>query len=520
MPETIFLSGGNLTVLDTSSISESSNVDKKTILVSVLGVENANKVLIDLAEGKKYCSTLINKPIVAYLKFDKSGQPNDFGGHELKKKYNADKELVYYFATTPIGTHTDARVEKREIKGYGKVDCIVADIELWASRFPEYYDVAEKLIEEGSLSTSWEIDTKKYEFANGIKKLIDFEFIGNAFLGSTVTPAVSGAGVITSEVDVKLREAIRKDLLVASVEREDCVLENEKEVEIVVEDVVVDNAETVVNEPEVVEPVVEATLEEPVATVSETEPESTVVASLTPYDIYNELYNLFSEEVFSSFGFDNINKWGLDLFVLYPEEHTIIYRVYGEDKQSIMLKIVYAINADVVSIVSMNKVEMTFVDVAEIEENKNKVTELSGKLVEVNTELENTKTTIAELSGFKEIYDKAQADLAEVEKQKSIDSMKEKYVATKMIAESEFEEVEELKIALSELDENKLKMIVADRILDGRKPDVSEVTKPDTKEEVKREVKEKLNISNFSGFKSDSFDKKDGSSVNKFIYGY
>lgn len=542
MPERLFISSGNLTVLETSELSESGNTARKTLLVSVLDHDNLNGVLIGAKEGRKYHNTLVNKPIQAYLIYDEDGRPADFGGHELREKLDADGNRMYYFATQSIGTHVRTWIENRYMPEYGgNVDCILAEVELWTSRYPEYYAVAEKLLEDGKLSSSWEIDTQRYEYVRGKKKLLEFEFIGNALLGSEITPAVTGAGVMASEVDVMLRKAMEKDILTSEaltkIEKGDCGLENEDKVVDIVEDVVeqaqaVEDApvaeETpVVEETVVSEDVVEETVEEVVATEEEpekveeasdeseeTEPEEPIVASLSMFDIHKKVYEALSsdEDKMKEIGVEY--AWQLDAFVHYPLESRAIYTIgWGAetDKESIMVEIAYTVENDVVTISSVKKVEMVFVDVAEITASKEKIAELSEKLVELNTELSEKDASLVELSSYKSELDKIKEAEKEAKRLADISEMKSKYLATKMISEEEFETDETISLALAELDEQKLKLIIADRIVEGKKPAVSskKVEVAETEE-----PEQKTDISSYIGFKRNA----DGNSISNFIY--
>lgn len=531
MSERLFLSSGNLTVLDTSSLSESGNTARKTLLVSVLDHENLNGVLIGAKEGKKYHSTLVNKPIQAYLKYDEDGRPADFGGHELREKLDADGNRMYYFATQSIGTHIKTWIENRYIEEYGgNVDCILAEVELWTSRYPEYYAVAEKLLEEGKLSSSWEIDTHKYEYVGGKKRLIEFEFIGNVFLGSDVTPAVSGAGVMTSEVDKVLREAIERDIMVASTEvkKGDCSLENEEKVvvaeeEVVVEETVVVEEDTVLADGEVVEDTVESVVSEEVPveetvasdesveeTVTEQAPDT---ASLTMYDINKRLYIALgnSGDRLHEIGIED--AWELNSFTHYPLESRAIYSLYwSANKESNMIEVSYEVVDDELTITNIKKVEMVFVDVAELNATKEKVTELSEKLIEMNNELSAKEASLVELSEYKAKIDEIEKAEKEAKKLADMAELKNKYLATKMIAEEEFEKDETISVALAELDENKLKLIIAERIIEGRKPAMQKnELEVSSKEE---DEGERLDISSYIGYKRNP----SGDSITSFIY--
>ena len=165
-------------------VREYENHKIATFLISVLDEYNYNGVLIEKAEGEKYHKTIIGMPILAYLEYDKDGKPVDFGGHELRAKLDDNGNIIYYFATTGIGSVIDAWIENREVDGYeGKKDVILIKAKLWTSRYPEYFKVLDELWDEGNVDSSWEIAVDKSEKTSKGKILKVFEFIGNTILG-------------------------------------------------------------------------------------------------------------------------------------------------------------------------------------------------------------------------------------------------------------------------------------------------------------------------------------------------
>lgn len=358
---------------------------------------------------------------------------------------------------------------------------------------------------------------------------MEFEFIGNAFLGSDITPAVNGAGIIASEVDKMLRTAIEKDIMVSEsltrIEKGDCSLENEDKVVVTSENevendtVVVENETEVVAEPVVEEPVVVA--EEPVAepetivepeVVPEPEPE---IASLTMYDIQKNVFKALmnSEEMLIEFGIDSV--WEIDAFINYPLEGRAIFSMYYADKQSVMIEVSYTVENDIVTIAGAKKVEMVFVDVAEInslKEKEVKVVELSEKLVELSNEIADKDASLTELSSYKAELDEIKRAEMEAKKLADIAELKNKYLATQMISEEEFETDEIISLALSELDEQKLKLVIADRIVEGKRPIAS--SKKVEVAEAKVDEELRTDISSYVGFKRTAT----GNSISDFIH--
>lgn len=178
-------------------VSEQKNHKIATFLISVLDEYNENNVLIEKSDGEKHHKSIIGMPVLAYLEYSRDGKPSDFGGHELRSKIDDDGNISYYFATIGIGSVLDSWIEKREVAGYeGLKDVILVKTKLWTSRYPEYFDVLDKLWQEGNVDSSWEISVDKSERTPRGKKLQEFEFIGNTILGREVLGAVKSAGML------------------------------------------------------------------------------------------------------------------------------------------------------------------------------------------------------------------------------------------------------------------------------------------------------------------------------------
>ena len=208
-------------------VSEYENYKIATFLISVLDEYNANGVLIEKAEGEKYHKTIIGYPILAYLEYNKDGKPTDFGGHELRAKLDDNGDIMYYFATTGIGSVIDSWIETREVEGYeGEKDVILIKAKLWTSRYPEYFKVLDELWEENNVATSWEISVEESKKTSKGKILKVFEFIGNTILGRDVLGAVKSAGMLEiaekgTNANIKLTEAFAKDIKYKDKKEED-----------------------------------------------------------------------------------------------------------------------------------------------------------------------------------------------------------------------------------------------------------------------------------------------------------
>lgn len=399
-------------------ISEFANHKEATFLISVLDEYNDNGVLIEKANGEKYHETIIGYPILAFLKYDAKGKPNDFGGHELRKKYNSEtKEIDYYFATHPIGSVTESWIESREVDGYeGEKDVILIKTKLWKSRFPEYFKVFDKLWDSGELSSSWEISTSKSKKTSKGKILEQFEFIGNAVLGSNVTGAVKGAGVLevasNDQFNFDLSNAFLKD-----IQNEEITSSNEG-----------GNEMTKENEKD--------------------------LSALTENDVYKKVRQA-------------INKVDSEKYYyvsrIYPYEYKAIAHEWDRATEEDHVEFTYTVNSDdTVSITGQRDVKMKFISVEEVD---TQVSELQTKLSDAEKEIaeagtlvsqiskqkEDLETKVAELEPFKAKVEELEAAELEKELASKKDELKTFALEDELIEVSELDEDETLKTIFSEL---------------------------------------------------------------------
>lgn len=388
-------------------VSEFPNHKEVTFLISVLGEYNANNVLIEEDEGEKYHSTIVGYPILAHLKYDKNGKPDDFGGHELRAKYNSKtKKVEYYFATFPIGSVTDSWVEERDVEGYtGKKKVIMIKSKLWKSRFPEYFKVFDKLWEKGGISSSWEISSSDVEKTNKGKILKAFEFIGNCLLGSTVQGAVKGAGVLEvaseDENNYELSNALLNDIM--NSKHNGISIPNSTN-----EDLVVDNVDFSNNEGGN-----ELDKDEQVKT-----------SAVTHEDLWTKVRRAINNT--------NSDKYYY-VSIIYPYTFEAYGYNWDRASQEDFVKFNFTVNSDdTVSITSQEDVKMKFVPVSEID---SQVAELQGKideaekqiaeagklLTEATKEKETLESQIAELTPFKEKVEQ----LEQAEKERVLAEKKE-----------------------------------------------------------------------------------------------
>ncbi|WP_127566568.1 coiled-coil domain-containing protein [Paenibacillus xylaniclasticus] len=378
-------------------ISEYPNHKEATFLISVLGEYNANGVLIEEAEGEKYHDTIVGYPIVAYLKYDKNGKPEDFGGHELRTKYNKEtKKVDYYFATFPIGSVTKSWIEEREVEGYiGTKKCILIKSKLWKSRFPEYFKVFDKLWENGGIDSSWEISSSEVKKTGKGKILKSFEFIGNCLLGTKTQGAVKGAGVLevasNDETNYELSNAFLSDIKNTQQGKKDMLSLSSSTGNSSIED---DKEDTN-----------DADLFNEKGGNTKLGNEDKLTSSLTENDVYRKVRKAINNS--------SVEKYYY-LAMIYPYEYRAIAYDWNREKESDFVEFSYTVNSDdTVSITGQKDVEMIFKpkasiegEVAELqaklEEAEKQIAEAGKLLTDATKEKESLQSQITELIPFKE----------------------------------------------------------------------------------------------------------------------
>ena len=451
-------------------------------LISVLGEKDENNRIIPEESGEKYYKTIIGYPMVARLLTDMFGNPVDFSDHCISKRKDANGNITYRYNTMPIGSITDSEIQEMEINGETK-KCIVISSKLWSDRFPEYFQVLDKLWEDGNVSSSWELDVSNYEFdENKTKILKDFEFVGNCILGSKVQGAVTGAGML-EYASVENQEEDEKTVEQASSEVS-TEAENAEKTEKVEE---TKKEESSVSEDEKPEQKEESAKEDPAKEESvkteETESEKEQ-ASLTSHDIERQLEELC---------YDDYDKYGYVSY-LFPEEHYALCRTYRMNTLTFN-KVNYSVTNDKVSIDSVEPVNL----VVEVKDINTVVAQKDDTIVALNTENLSLKEQVASLQ-------KDSEELATIKKEKAEAELKTKqaeiasYVESSNMFSAEELESEEVKLAIASVDYPAIKSMIADKVVAEKKEMAQK--------EKEIEVSEKLNLesaSTGSGFDIKSF---------------
>lgn len=420
----------------------------------------------DTAEEK--AQTLKNMPVVAKYTTDAMGKPT-FKGHEV----SIDRNGEVVFGTTPIGVHTDVWIAEDQVEvtdGTTKtLPCLFAKQRIW-SRNKNAVAAIQRLYSENNLHNSWEISVSQYVFENGVKRLTDYAFEGNAFIG--VAPAYGNSAQVLS---VASRES---ELLVAEALSQD-MLENDStgnEVQIM-DEIINETAETV--EEVIAEIVEEAPVVEEVAEVEETvevitpEPEQ---AELTMRDLRRKIEDAL---------YMTVRKY-LDVGFIFPESHTCWAHDW-EDKETDMYEFSYTVNEDEVIVFDIQRVTL-LVSPRNINSSFD---EKNAALVDANAKINELSAQVEALAPYKEAAEKAELEAAEAKRNAEIAELR-LYAESAGVLTKEELESEAIASLINDLKTLEVKALIADRIVEKSKR-----TKPEVA--TAKQPKPRLDISNTTG---------------------
>lgn len=453
--------------------------------------ENLNNVMLPYKgvedDAKRMASTLVNMPLQA--KYKKVKGLDDFGGHEL----SIDKDGNAVWGTTSIGTHTSAWISEPEdvitVTGEKKkLPCLYATARVW-KRNPNVISAIKRLFaSEGGLNSSWEISTNAYEYSHGIKKLTDYEFLGNTCLGSQVTPAYSGTSKtvsISSEIidsELMIAEALALDMNsktnafeindnykkeVNILDKDNITLSSE-----VTEEVTISEGNTETEKPieevsesveknEIPESETSEIKEENNETTSETSEENpkTEVSALTERDLRRRIAIACDNKI-------GDNSWCYIAF-WFPEDKVVWCEYGGRKSQLDFMKYTYEVNGEDVTVSDGEKVTLT-VEPTKINEVVSEyekiIAEKDELIVNASSEIAELKTQNTELSQYKEKFTRIEQEKAEAELAQKKEELIVSVVKSGQVTREEIEKSDELQGYVNTLDKKSLMALVGERL--------------------------------------------------------
>ena len=460
-------------------LSENSNPDSyiAKFIICDFG-RNKNGVALDRNTIENWMSTLKNKPLVGKIKMRYDGE-YDFTGHNVREVEKVDENGNKYreveFDTEAFGTFFDVAIETINDKEY-----IVASCEIW-KRFTKACEIIVNRIQEGSLSTSWEISVEKSTqgIIDGLMtKIIQAgRFIGHCLLGKNVSPAYDSSGLLeiaSTNYDMEFAEALSQDILSQGLDKENEAKE---------ENNLQSNIETQVAEENVEETVVETPVAETTESSTETEvtenKDETEVSQLTEYDLRKKICEACRAK---------LDKWCWISFH-FPVEKEVWLEVDGRESELDFVRMTYTVENDTITVSDPENVKLT-VSIAEV---NTKIAELEAEvstkdeaIIKSGEEIARLKTEISELSPFKEKFEKAEQERIENELKEKKETIISSITKSGLITREEIEASEELKGYVENLDEKSLKAVLADRYIASLSENNTEVS--ETKTEVETET--------------------------------
>ena len=476
-------------------LSENSNPDSyiAKFIICDFG-RNKNGVALDRNTIENWMSTLKNKPLVGKIKMRYDGE-YDFTGHNVREVEKVDENGNKYreveFDTEAFGTFFDVAIETINDKEY-----IVASCEIW-KRFTKACEIIVNRIQEGSLSTSWEISVEKSTqgIIDGLMtKIIQAgRFIGHCLLGKNVSPAYDSSGLLeiaSTNYDMEFAEALSQDILSQGLD-----IKNEAKEENNLQS----NIETQVAEENVEETVVETPVAETTESSTETEvtenKDETEVSQLTEYDLRKKICEACRAK---------LDKWCWISFH-FPVEKEVWLEVDGRESELDFVRMTYTVENDTITVSDPEEVKLT-VSIADV---NTKIAELEADvstkdeaIIKSGEEIARLKTEISELSPFKEKFEKAEQERIENELKEKKDNLVSSITKSGLITKDEIEASEELKGYVDNLDEKSLKAILADRYIASLSENNTEVS------ETKTEVETETASTNLDGLEDEQLDVK------------
>ena len=476
-------------------LSENSNPDSyiAKFIICDFG-RNKNGVALDRNTIENWMSTLKNKPLVGKIKMRYDGE-YDFTGHNVREVEKVDENGNKYreveFDTEAFGTFFDVAIETINDKEY-----IVASCEIW-KRFTKACEIIVNRIQEGSLSTSWEISVEKSTqgIIDGLMtKIIQAgRFIGHCLLGKNVSPAYDSSGLLeiaSTNYDMEFAEALSQDILSQGLD-----IKNEAKEENNLQS----NIETQVAEENVEETVVETPVAETTESSTETEvtenKDETEVSQLTEYDLRKKICEACRAK---------LDKWCWISFH-FPVEKEVWLEVDGRESELDFVRMTYTVENDTITVSDPEEVKLT-VSIADV---NTKIAELEAEvstkdeaIIKSGEEIARLKTEMSELSPFKEKFEKAEQERIENELKEKKETIISSITKSGLITREEIEASEELKGYVENLDEKSLKAVLADRYIASLSENNTEVS------ETKTEVETETASTNLDGLEDEQLDVK------------
>lgn len=413
--------------------------------------------------------TLISMPVQAKYRVNANGEPS-LGGHEMVKKRDGTIE----FKTQSIGVHTSVEIRNDnvvlnngEIK---ELPCLFASYRIW-KRYPNYIAAVKRLYENNMLYGSWEINTYKYEYDNGICKITDYEFFANTLLGELNPPSYGTNATALSMAQLNdnsqllVAEALAKDLIDENENKEDNTGMAKQNNSAVAENVT--DVKTPTDTDSTTTDTANTNMAEQINTsdnVGTNEP-SVEIAQLTEWDLRNKIAKACA---------DKIDKSWCYIAYHFPVEKEVWCEYSGAPSELDYARFTYDVSNDVVTVSEVEYVKLT-VSIAEV---NTKISEMEKEIQTVKAELDikndaitkasetiqNLNTQISELAPYKEQVEVAERKKIEEQITAEKEALKNKLLKGNLFTEAEIAE-KEIQDLIESRDVSAINSLIADKFV-------------------------------------------------------
>ena len=422
-------------------LSSDNNQDlKMKVLVCPLNQLNLNGVGIS-QEDTTYEEQvgLQGQPVQCKL-IEKYGQTR-FGSHEATEEQVRDENgkltKKYKFGTVSVGYHPKVYIENLKIDNI-PTPCIVAECVVW-SRYPKVIDTIKRIGTD--LRTSWEISYNKYRIGDeGGKWISGLHWLGNCLLG--VRPAYDSAGVLElseESQEAQISNALQEDINAISINDN-----NSQEGGIVVSKTAQDNVAQLEE--------ISGNLEQQMIENKENEK---IKESEDKKEKVEEDSNCKKEKAEKV---EDKEKEPVKEEKTESEDET---KDKKEEEKEDVSKQNKEDEAKAEKEISELKVK-----IAELE---NTIKEQNEKMASLSEAVISKEAEISKLKAYKGEVEKINKEKAEKEFAEKKENLKNKYLENNILSEKDFE-VSEIKEAIEKLDENAIKIYVAEKIINGEMP--------------------------------------------------
>lgn len=410
---------------------------------------NLNDALLPYDENAEtIAQTLVEMPVVAKYTVDTSGKPT-FKGHEV----TIDEDGDIAFGTTPIGVHTVTYIQEDSVelpdRSIKSLPCLFAKMKVW-KRNKNAIAAIRRLYSENNLHNSWELSVSKYEYSNGIKKITDYSFIGNALIG--VAPAYGKAAEVLSV------STLTNELLVAEALSQDLIEAGEQtignEVQKLNEEITTEISDVeeidFINKESTTDVTAETSDESTDANDTENiEDAPTETSELTIRDIYLRVEGAIWQA---------LNRYP-DMVWIFPESHTAWAHIC-EDPETDYYEFDYAVEDDQVNVSNQRAIKL----VASPRNINSAFDEKNSALIEAQKQVNDLQAQVNELAPFKEAAEQAAQEKAEAKRQADISELRTYAEESGMLTSEELEKGEIAEM-IEALKTSEVKALISDRIV-------------------------------------------------------